>query len=301
MLRREVIALIGGAVAAWPLAVHAQQKAMPVIGCLSPGSPESDDFRLTGFRQGLNAIGYVEGQNVAIDYRWAEGHYDQLPALAADLVRRQFTVIAAIGIPPTLAAKAATSTIPIAFMAGVDPVDFGLIASLSRPGGNITGLAILSTELSSKRLDLLHQLLPTTLVVAVLVNPTNPRTEPETRSLQDAARTLGLQLHILPASTASEIDSAFGALVELRVGALAVPADPFFTNQRDQIVALAARHAPGLTDVTRGNNTVAFTQGGKLVTVPGFRARRGYDLASGNGTINAALFVPELARAARSW
>jgi putative tryptophan/tyrosine transport system substrate-binding protein len=243
MRRRELMGLLGGASVVWPVAAGAQQPS-PVIGWLSVGSPGSDStVRLSPFRRGLNETGYVEGQNVAIEYRWAEGQNDRLAALAADLVRRQVAVIVAAAAPPAVAAKAATTTIPIVFVLGIDPVQFGLVGSLNRPGGNITGIAILSTELSSKRLDLLHQLLPTAPVVAVLVNPTNPRTEPETRSLQDAAHSLGLQLRILPASTASEIDAAFMTLVELRVGALAVPGDPFFTNRKDQILALAARHA----------------------------------------------------------
>jgi len=232
-----------GAAAASPLAARAQQ-LMPVIGYLSVGSPESDDFRLTGFRQGLKETGYVEGQNVAIEYRWAQGQYDRLPALAADLVRRQVTVIAAAGIPPTFAAKAATSTIPIAFLVGIDPVEFDLIGSLNRPGGNITGVAILTAELAEKRLELLHELVPTAVLIGLLVNPTDPAaTESETRHLQDAVRSFGLQLHILPAGTPSEIDRAFGTLVELHADALVVSTDPLFTNQRAQIVALAARHA----------------------------------------------------------
>jgi putative tryptophan/tyrosine transport system substrate-binding protein len=238
--RRQLLLVLGGSVIV-PRALRAQQKAMPVIGYLSAGSP---DFRLAAFRQGLNETGYVEGRNVAIEYRWAPGQYDQLPALAADLVRRQVTVIAAVGIPPTFAAKAATSTIPIAFLVGVDPIEFDLIASLNRPGGNITGVAILTAELAAKRLELLHELVPTAAVIALLVNPTDPAaTESETRNLQDAVRSLGLQLHILPASTPNEIDSAFETLVELRAGALVVSTDPLFTNQRAQIVALAASHA----------------------------------------------------------
>ena len=234
--------LLGGAAVGWPLKARAQ-KPMPVIGYLSSGSPESDDFRLIGFRQGLAETGYVEGQNVAIEYRWAPGQYDRLPALAADLVRRQVTVIAAAGIPPTFAAKAATSRIPIAFLAGVDPVEFGLIASINRPGGNITGVAILTAELAAKRLELLHELVPSAAVIALLVNPTDPAaTQSETRNLQDAIRSVGLQLHILPASTPVQIDSAFETLVALRAGALVVSTDPLFTNQRAQIVALAARH-----------------------------------------------------------
>jgi putative tryptophan/tyrosine transport system substrate-binding protein len=244
MNRRELVLLLGGAVTA-PRGLRAQQQPMPLIGYLSPGSPESEtDIRLTGFRQGLNETGYVEGQNVAIEYRWAEAQYDRLPALAADLVRRQVTVITAAGIPPTFAAKAATSTIPIVFLAGVDPVEFGLIASLNRPGGNMTGVVNLNTELAGKRLDLLHELVPTAAVIAMLVNPADPAaTEAETKNLQGAARSLGLGLHILPASTPSEIDRAFGTLVELHAGALIVSTDPLFTNQRTQLVALAARHA----------------------------------------------------------
>jgi len=241
MLRRGFITLLGSAAAAWPLAARAQQP-MPVIGYLSSGSPESDDFRLTAFRQGLNETGYVEDQNVVIEYRWAQGQNDRLPALAADLVRRQVTVIATVGPPPAFAAKAATSTIPVVFVVGIDPVQSGLVASLNRPGGNITGVVILSEELAAKRLDLLHELVPTAAVVAVLVNPSNPVSDPQTRNLQDAARSLGLQLHVLRASTASEIDAAFGALVELRAGALVFGGGPFFTNQRAQIVALAAHH-----------------------------------------------------------
>ena len=238
--RRQLLLVLGGSVIA-PCALRAQQKAMPVIGYLSAGSP---DFRLAAFRQGLNETGYAEGQNVAIEYRWEPGQYDRLPALAADLVRRQVTVIAAVGIPPTFAAKAATSTIPIAFLVGIDPVEFDLIGSLNRPGGNITGVAILTAELAAKRLELLHELVPTAAVIALLVNPTDPAaTQSETRNLQDAVRSLGLQLHILPASTPSEIDRAFGALVELHADALVVSTDPLFTNQRAQIVALAARHA----------------------------------------------------------
>jgi putative ABC transport system substrate-binding protein len=216
-----------------------------VIGYLSNGSPESDNIpaRLIAFRQGLNETGYVEGQSVVIEYRWAEGQYDRLPALAADLVRRPVTVIVTGGTPPTFAAKAATSTIPIVFNLGVDPVQLGLVASLNRPGGNITGVALLQIELAAKRLDLLHELLPSAASIALLVNPSNPLTEPEMRGLRDAAPSLGLQLRTLPASTPSEIDAAFGTLVELRAGALVVSADTFFTNQRAQIVALAARHA----------------------------------------------------------
>jgi putative tryptophan/tyrosine transport system substrate-binding protein len=243
MKRREFISLLGGA-ALWPLPLQAQQPAMPVIGYLSGGSPESDAIRLSGFRQGLNETSYVEGRNVAIEFRWAQGQYDRLPALAADLVRRQVTMIAAIGgTPAALAAKAATSTIPIVFHVGIDPVQFGLVASLNRPAGNMTGVAVLLAELEAKRLDFLHELLPTATVVALLVNPSNPFSEPETRNVRDVARSLGLQLHVLQASTANDIDAAFATVVELRAGALVVGADPLFTSRTEQIIALAARHA----------------------------------------------------------
>jgi len=196
-----------------------------------------------GFRRGLAESGYVEGRNVTIDYRWAEGHYDRLPVLAAELVHRQVAGIVTGGTPAALAAKGATLTIPIVINVGIDPVQAGLVASLNRPGGNVTGLAILTAELAAKRLELLHEALPTTTVVALLVNPTTPLTEPETRGVRDAARSLGLQLHVLNASTESEINTAFGILVELRAGALVVSVDTFINNQRAQIVALAARHA----------------------------------------------------------
>src|SRR6266852_9817747 len=189
---------------------------------VEPGASSSSAPFMAAFRQGLKEAGYVEGQSVAIEYRWAEGHYDRLPALAADLVRRQVAVIVTGGTPPAFAAKAATSTIPIVIAVGIDPVQIGLVASLNRPGGNVTGLALLTVELAAKRLELLHELLRTATVVAMLVNPTNPLTEPETRGVLDAGRSLGLQLHVLNASTESEIDTAFRTLVELRADALVV-------------------------------------------------------------------------------
>jgi putative tryptophan/tyrosine transport system substrate-binding protein len=241
--RREFITLMGASMAAWPLAAHAQQPAMPVIGFLHPTSPGTYAPSMTAFRQGLKEAGYVEGHNVAIEYRWAEGHYDRLPALAADLVRRQVAEIVTSGTPAALAAKAATSTIPIVIGVGIDPVQIGLVASLNRPGGNVTGLAALTVEVAAKRLEVLHELLRTSAAVALLVNPNNPLTEPETKGMRDAARSLGLQLHVLDASTEGEIDAAFGKLIELRAGGLLVGADAFLAHQRDQIVALAARHA----------------------------------------------------------
>jgi putative tryptophan/tyrosine transport system substrate-binding protein len=240
MRRREFITLISSA-AMWPLAAGAQQPAMPVIGFLHGASPEA--YALTAFREGLKEAGYVEGHNVAIEYRWAEGHYDRLPALAADLVRRQVAEIVTVGTPAALAAKAASSTIPIVINVGVDPVQLGLVASLNRPGGNVTGLTVLTVELAAKKLEVLHELLRTSASVALLVNPNTPVTEPETKGARDAARSLGLQLHVLDASTEGEIDAAFEKLIELRAGGLVVSVDPFLLSQRAQIVALAARHA----------------------------------------------------------
>jgi putative ABC transport system substrate-binding protein len=228
------------------LAVNAQQR-IPVIGWLSAGSAESDNIpaRLIAFRRGLSDAGYVEGENVAIQYRWAEGQYSRAPDLVADLVRRQVSVIFAVGgAPMAFAAKAATTTIPIIFNLGGDPVQLGLVASLNRPGGNVTGVAELATGLAGKRLDLLHELVPAAAVVALLVNPTNTANrELETSSLRDVANSLGLQLHVLSASSAGEIDAAFAALAELRASVLVVSVDTLFTSQRTQIVALAARHA----------------------------------------------------------
>jgi putative ABC transport system substrate-binding protein len=225
--------------------VRAQQP-MPVIGYLSPGSPETDNIpgRLTAFRQGLNEMGYVEGQNVAIEYRGAQGQNDRLPDLASDLVRRRVSIIVTNSPPPAFAAKAATATIPIVFLLGIDPVQSGLVVSLNRPGGNITGVSLLNAELAGKRLDLLHEMLPTATVVGLLVNPANPsNSELETTSLLDAARALGLQAQILRASAPSQIDAAFGALADLPAAVLVVAGDPFFTSQRAQIIALAARYA----------------------------------------------------------
>jgi putative tryptophan/tyrosine transport system substrate-binding protein len=243
MRRREFIAMLGGVAVAWPHAACAQQPAMPVIGFLHAASPEAYAPMMTAFHQGLKEAGYVEGHNVAIEYRWAEGHYDRLPALAADLVRRQVAEIVTSGTPAALAAKAASSTIPIVINVGIDPVQIGLVAGLNRPGGNVTGLAALTVEVAAKRLEVLHELLRTSAAVALLVNPNNPVTEPETKGMRDAARSLGLQLHVLDASTEGEIDAAFGKLIELRAGGLVVSADGFLHSQRDQIVALAARHA----------------------------------------------------------
>jgi putative ABC transport system substrate-binding protein len=242
MRRRELIILLGGAVLGWPLATRAQQKAMPVIGYLSSYSP-LNPF-VAAFRQGLSEAGYVEGQNLAIEYRWAEDRYERLPALAADLVDRKVDVIAASGGDlSSRAAKSATSTIPIVSIIGGDPVAAGLVASLVRPGGNLTGVSFLDVELTPKRLELLSELVPQASVIALLVNPSDPNAERIMRDAQEAARTKGLQLPILKASTESEIDTAFATLVQLRAGALLVGADPFFLTRREQLVALASRQA----------------------------------------------------------
>lgn len=245
MRRRQFFSLVGGAVVTWPLAARAQQPALPVVGYLSSGTPESDaDFYLAAFRQGLREIGYTEGQNVAIEYRWAEFQNDRLPEMAGDLVRRSVTVIAAIGgTPPAVAAKAATTTIPVVFYSGVDPVKFGLVASLSRPGGNLTGIAALQAELIAKRIELLHETVPNESVLALLVNPTNRYTETETQVVYDNARPLGLQLQVVRASTVNDVGIAFDTMAQLRAAALVVSADLFLHSQRKQLVSLAAKHA----------------------------------------------------------
>jgi putative tryptophan/tyrosine transport system substrate-binding protein len=243
MRRREFISLLGGAAAAWPLAARAQQPAMPVIGFLSGTSPET--ARLRAFRQGLKDAGFIEGENVAIEYRWADDQTDRLPALAAELAQRRVAVIAAIGgIPSAFAAKAATTTIPIVFLAGIDPVRLGLVASLARPGGNLTGINVFNTELASKRLELLRALVPGAIRIAVLVDPTNALASDATlRDVAAAARTMGLQIQVLNASTGLELDAAFATLVSERADALIVGSTPFLFDRRVQLAQLAARHA----------------------------------------------------------
>jgi putative ABC transport system substrate-binding protein len=244
MKRREFITLLGGATMMWPIAARAQQAATPIIGFLNSGSPDADRDRVRAFRQGLSETGYVEGRNVTIEYLWADDHNDRLPAMAVDLVRRGVNVIVTGGTPATLAAKAATTTIPIVFILSTDPVQAGLVASLNRPGGNITGVTGLNVELAPKKLELLHELLPTATSVALLVNPTNKvATETETRTVQTAARTLGLRLHILHASTERDFDAAFTQLAQLRAEALVIGSDLFFTSHSGQLAALTVRHA----------------------------------------------------------
>jgi putative tryptophan/tyrosine transport system substrate-binding protein len=244
MRRRDFTILLAGAMGGWPSAARAQQKAMPVIGILSTASPGAFAPYVAAFRQGLSDTGYVEGQNVAIEYRWAEGHYDRLPALAADLVGRKVDVIVSTGGSPTaLAAKSATSTIPIVFRIGADAVELGLVASLARPGGNLTGVSLLADELTPKRLELLSELVPQAGVIALLVNPNNTNAERNIRDGQEAARAKEVRLTILKAGSASEIDTAFATFVPLHAGGLVVSADPFLTSRREQLVALASRHA----------------------------------------------------------
>jgi putative tryptophan/tyrosine transport system substrate-binding protein len=241
--RREFITLLGGAALAWPLAARAQQPAMPVIGYLS-SLTQADSARFdVALRRGLSDMGYVEGQNVSIQYRWITDRYDALPAMAADLVQRQVVAILALGPPAVLAAKAATQTIPIVFVTGADPLKFGFVASFNKPGANITGIWMVTTILAEKRLQLLHDLVPKAELIALLVNPTSPVAEPQTRDAQAAARALGVRLTILSAVTESDFDQVSASLVQQRADALFVSADPFFSSRREHLVALAARHA----------------------------------------------------------
>jgi putative ABC transport system substrate-binding protein len=243
--RREFITLLGRAVVAtptlWPRTARAQQ-SMPVIGFLGLGSPGGSAQRVSGFLKGLREIGYVEGQNVAIEYRWPEGQFDRLPALAVDLVRRQVAAILAIGPPAVRALKAQTTTIPIVFAMGEDPVKEGLVVSLNRPSGNVTGFSYFSNQLFAKRLQLLHEFVPAAAALALLVNPKNPNAEPDTRETQAAADALGRQLQVLTASTDRELETAFDAMVQRHIGGLIVGADPIFNDRPEKLPALAARN-----------------------------------------------------------
>jgi putative ABC transport system substrate-binding protein len=244
MKRRELIHLLGGAMTTWPLTAHAQQTAMPVIGYLIGPSPGPSAPGLAAFHKGLRETGYVEGQNLTIEYRWADGHYDRLPTLADELVRRKVDVMVTRGgTTAALAAKHATSTIPIIFEMGSDPVADGLVASLARPGGNLTGVSLLVVELMAKRVELLRELVPRAGVIALLVNPNNVNIERVIRDVQDATVTKGIQLHILMAGREGEIDGAFESLVQRSTRALLVATDPFIDSQRERLVALAARHS----------------------------------------------------------
>ena len=270
MKRRAFIGLIGGATV-WPILARAQQRSMPVIGFLSARSPPEAASVLAAFRQGLGEAGYFEGRNVSVEYRWAEGHYERLPELAAELVRGQVALIAATGGEPSpLAAKAATTTIPIVFTLGGDPVETGLVASLGRPGGNLTGTTIMAVEMGPKRLDFIRQLVPDATTIAMLINPNFPTAVAEARGVQDAARPLGIQIDVLNARTSGEIDAAFAMLLQQKIRALMVGTDPLLLGQRDQITGLAARHAVPTMYFLR-----EFVQAGGLISY-GPDIRRGY-------------------------
>jgi putative tryptophan/tyrosine transport system substrate-binding protein len=241
--RREFITLLGGAATAWPLGAHAQQQVLPEIGYLNGASAWEFADQAAAFRRGLGEAGYVEGRNVLLQYRWAEGHYDRLPTMAADLVRRKVAVIATGSSPAALAAKAATTTIPIVFSLGTDPVQIGLVPQLNRPGGNLTGVTLLSVEVGPKKLELMHEVVPTATIVAVLINPTRPDAETDTKEMQAAAASLGLQLQVLHASTERDFDPAFATLAQMRAGGLVIGSDVFFSSRKEQLAALALRHA----------------------------------------------------------
>jgi len=240
--RREFITLLGGAAAAWPVEARAQQPAMPVIGWLSAEPRDPKDFRLVSFRRSLTEAGYVEGQNFMIEYRWAEGQYDRLPELAADIVRRQVAVIVTSGNTAALAAKAATSTVPVLFQVASDPVQLGLVASLNRPGGNTTGVTSLNLEVGPKKLELIRELVPNAAVISVLVNPNNAEAEIQSKDAEAAAHKLGLELRIVHARTERDFDAAFATLVKLRAGALVISPDSFFTTESGRLGALTLRH-----------------------------------------------------------
>jgi ABC-type uncharacterized transport system substrate-binding protein len=266
MRRRDFISLLGGSAAAWPFAAGAQQAAMPVVGFLNGADADNYKKFVGEFRRGLNEMGFVEGRNVVVEYRWAEGHYDRLPEMVADLIRRRVAVIAATGTPPALAAKAATTTIPIVFTTASDPVGLGLVASIARPGGNMTGATQLNMELGPKRLELMHQLLPKATALALVVNPTNPAVaEVQTRDAQEAARALGLQIQILQASTEAEFDKAVASLPQLGAGGLVVGAgDSFFTSETAKLAAITVRH--GVPAIFAGRE---FTAAGGLLSYGG--------------------------------
>src|SRR6516165_3552871 len=260
MRRRNFLGVLAGAVA-WPLATRAQQTALPVVGMLGASSAAVSATPLASFREGLRDAGYIEGQNVVIEAQWAEGQYDRLPLLAAELVRRPAAIIVAVSLPAVFAAKAATSTIPIVFLGAGDPVQLGVVASVNRPGGNITGVNFFAVEVASKRLELLIEVVPAVTVIGLLTNPNNPRTDVEIGQLQAAARTAGKQLLVVKAGSERDIDVAFETLIQERAGAVLIPAEPLFFRRREQLVALAARHAlPAMYDVRE------FTAAGGLLS-----------------------------------
>jgi putative ABC transport system substrate-binding protein len=248
--RRELITLLGGATAAWPLAARAQQAAMPVVGILGITAPDTIGDRLRAFRLGLKEAGYIDGENLAIDYRWTENQFDRFPELAADFVRKRVAVITTVA-GASLAAKLATTSIPIVFISAEDPVRLGLVASLARPGGNLTGINILSAELVAKRLEFVRELLPSATRIAVLISPSGPSSEATLRDIEPAAHALGLRVQVLNASTPREIDAAFATLVRERLDALFLAADPFFTSRRVQLANLATRHVVPMISATR--------------------------------------------------
>jgi putative tryptophan/tyrosine transport system substrate-binding protein len=265
MRRREFITLLSGAAAVWPLAAHARQPAVPAIGFLRSTAGTGSEHLVTAFLLGLKEAGFVEGQNIAIEYRWADNQNDRLPVLAADLVRHQVSVIVAAAIPAALAAKAATTTIPIVFETGADPVEVGLVDSLNRPGGNVTGVTTLNVELAAKRLELLHEIVPTTHSIALLVNPASPiNAERLSTETQTAARAFGLQLHVMHASTERDFDTVFASLIQMRAGALVIGNDAFFLSRIEQLAALTVRHAVPTIFAYRG-----FTAAGGLMSYGG--------------------------------
>ena len=275
MIRREFISLLGGAAVSWPLAARAQQPAMPVVGFLSARSARDSALLLPAFHQGLKEAGYVEGENVAIEYRWADDHYDRLPAMAADLVRHKVAVIVAAVSASALAAKAATSTIPIVFTIGGDPVRLGLVAGLKRPGGNATGVSLLTVELLPKRLELLREVIPNVTAIGVFVNPASPTIDIQLREIQDAAHSLGLQLHVVNATSERDFDRAFATFVQLQAGGLVLGSEPLFSGRGHSVRlgALAARHAlPAIAEVRE------FVAAGGLMSY-GISFAAGYRLA----------------------
>ena len=251
MKRREFITLLGGAAAAWPVAARAQQPAMPVVGFLGISAPDTIGDRLRAFRLGLKEAGYIDGENLAIDYRWTENQFDRFPELAADFVRKRVAVITTVAGGASLAAKLATTSIPIVFISAEDPVRLGLVASLARPGGNLTGINIFSAELVAKRLEFVRELLPSATRIAVLISPSGPSSEATLRDIEPAAHALGLRVQVLNASTPREIDVAFATLVRERLDALFLAADPFFTSRRVQLANLATRHVVPMISATR--------------------------------------------------